>query len=184
LAHRLKEIYGSDCDGPYTGFLADKGYLLNTIAPGMDRYGQIVFATHGLLDTIMPGFMEPFLALTLFPPGTDGFLGMTDVMSLKLNADLVALTACQTGLGRMLSGEGTMSMGRAFQYEGARSVLMSLWKVDADSSVKLVENFFRYRKDKGKTKMEALRLARQDIRSEGFGHPFFWASFILVGEID
>jgi len=184
LSQKLKELYGSDCDGPYTGFKADKAYFLNHIAPSIDRYGQIVLATHGLLDTRTPEIMEPFLALSLFPPGTDGFLAMSEVMGLRLNADLVALTACETGLGRQLAGEGVMSMGRAFQYAGARTVLMSLWKVEQGSSVTLVENFFRYRKKEGKSKLEALRLARDHLRSEGFAHPFFWAPFILVGEIN
>jgi len=102
-------------------------------------------------------------------------------MSLKLNADLVGLTACQTGLGKELSGEGVMSMGRAFQYAGARSILMSLWSVEEKASVALVENFFKQMKE-GKDKLEALKLARDQIRQEGFQHPFFWASFILAGE--
>ena len=67
--------------------------------------------------------MEPVLVLTLVPPGTDGFLRMTEVMGLNMNADIVALTACQTGLGKRTAGEGTMGMGRAFQYAGAKSVL-------------------------------------------------------------
>lgn len=79
-------------------------------------------------------------------------------MSLKMNADVVALTACQTGLGKELSGEGVMSMGRAFQCAGAKSVLMSLWSVAEDSSVVLTESFFRNVKA-GKSKLEALRLA-------------------------
>ena len=97
-------------------------------------------------------------------------------------ADIVALTACQTGLGRRISGEGTMGMGRAFQYAGARSVLMSLWSVAESSSVMLVEAFFRHVKE-GKSKLEALDLARKEIREAGYDHPFFWAPFILVGEV-
>jgi CHAT domain-containing protein len=117
----------------------------------------------------------------MVPPGTDGFLKMSDVMSLKLETDAVALTACQTGLGKEISGEGVMSMGRAFHYAGARSVLMSLWSVAEKSSVILVENFFRYVKG-GRNKLDALTLARREIREMGFEHPFFWAPFILVGE--
>lgn len=116
------------------------------------------------------------------PKDQDGFLRMTEVMALKLNADVVALTACQTGLGRHVKGEGTMGMGRAFQYAGARSVLMSLWKVSEQSSVKLTERFFAHVKE-GKPKLEALNLARREIRAEGWDHPFFWAPFILVGEV-
>jgi CHAT domain-containing protein len=106
---------------------------------------------------------------------------MSDVLSLKMNADIVALTACQTALGQELSGEGVMSMGRAFQYAGAKSVLMTLWEAATESSVKLTESFFRHRKN-GKTKLEALQAARDDIRNEGYKHPYFWSAFILVGE--
>ncbi len=74
-----------------------------------------------------------------------------------------------------------MGMGRAFHYAGARSVLMSLWSVEQTASVKLVENFFQHLR-KGKTRLDAIRLARDEIRKAGYDHPFFWASFILVGE--
>lgn len=74
-------------------------------------------------------------------------------------------------------------MGRAFQYAGARSVLMSLWSVAEKSSVQLVENFFWNLRD-GKCKLEALRLAREEIRKAGYDHPFFWAPFIMVGEVN
>ena len=117
------------------------------------------------------------------PQGTYGILRSSEVMGLKLNADIVALTACQTGLGRHISGEGTMGMGRAFQYAGAKSVLMSLWSVSENASVLLVESFFKHLKG-GKNKLEAIKLARDEIRKAGFDHPFYWAPFILVGEVD
>jgi CHAT domain-containing protein len=106
---------------------------------------------------------------------------MSEVMGLKMNADLLALVADQGGLGRTISGEGIMSMGRAFQYAGARSVLMSLWPVSEKSSTIMAESFFRALKV-GKGKLEALKLARDEIRKQGYDHPFFWAGFILVGE--
>ncbi len=102
---------------------------------------------------------------------------------MSLNADVVALTACQSGLGRHVSGEGTMGMGRAFQYAGAKAVLMSLWSVSERASVNLVEGFFKHLKE-GKSKLEAMRLARKEIREAGYEHPFFWAPFILVGEVE
>ncbi|MGC9029905.1 MAG: CHAT domain-containing protein, partial [Desulfomonilaceae bacterium] len=104
-----------------------------------------------------------------------------DVLSLKLNADLVALTACQTGLGKEMSGEGVMSMGRAFQYAGARSVIMTLWEVQVDSALMLMETYFRNLKA-GMPKLDALVAARNEVRNAGYRHPFFWAPFILVGE--
>jgi CHAT domain-containing protein len=180
LASDLSSLYGDRSD-IYTGLHATKGVFLKTVAPKLDEYRWLVFATHGVFSTRIPGLLEPFLALTMVPPGTDGFLKMSDVMSLKMDADVVALTACQTGLGKELSGEGIMSMGRAFQYAGAKSVLMSLWSVAEKSSVLLVESFFRHAKE-GKNRLQALRLAREQVRKEGYDHPFFWAPFILVGE--
>ncbi|HMK34411.1 MAG TPA: tetratricopeptide repeat protein [Desulfomonilaceae bacterium] len=180
LASALADMHkkGSEV---YTGFDASKSNFLNKISPSLDHYDKIVFATHGYFGADLPGIMEPVLVLTLVPPGTDGYLRMTEVMGLNMNADIVALTACQSGLGKRTAGEGTMGMGRAFQYAGAKSVLMSLWSVSEVSSVNLVKSFFRNIKD-GKSKSEALVLARRDIRKKGFDHPFFWAGFILVGE--
>jgi len=106
---------------------------------------------------------------------------MTEVMGFKMNADLVVLTACETGVGQKLAGEGVMSMGRAFQYAGAQSVLMSLWPVAEASSVQLVESLFKHIK-RGNSVIQAVQSARKEIRDAGFDHPFFWAPFILVGE--
>jgi CHAT domain-containing protein len=106
---------------------------------------------------------------------------MSKILSLKMNADVVALTACQSGLGKELSGEGVMSMGRAFHYAGARSALMSLWSVADVSSVKLTESFFQYCKS-GKSKIESLKFTREDIRKQGFEPPFFWRALVLVGD--
>jgi tetratricopeptide (TPR) repeat protein len=180
LAKALAEMHkkGSKV---YTGFNASKANFLKKISPALNQYGEVVFATHGYFGKDLPGIMEPVLVLTLVPPGTDGFLRMTEVMSLNMNADIVALTACQTGLGKRTAGEGTMGMGRAFQYAGARSVLMTLWSVSEVTSVRLVKSFFQHMKE-GKSKSEALALARDEIRKRGFDHPFFWAPFILVGE--
>ena len=181
LAENLKEMEPKRTD-VYLGMKASKHVLFEK---PLNRYGAIIFATHGYFGKGLPGIQEPVLILTLpdQPEGQDGFLRMSEVMGLKLNAEVVALTACQTGLGRRLTGEGTMGMGRAFQYAGAKSVLMSLWSVAEKSSVILVASFFRHIKE-GKSKPAALRLARKEIREAGYDHPFFWAAFILVGEVD
>lgn len=182
LARSLGRLYGNE-GTIWTGLSANKRDFLNVIAPHLDRYAWIVFATHGVLSMRIPGLTEPFLALTLVPVGTDGYLRMSEVMGLRMNADMVALTACQTGLGKEIEGEGIMSMGRAFQYAGARSVLISLWSVAEKSSVIQAESIFRsLRQDS--SKLEALRHSRQEVRRAGYDHPFFWASFVLVGEVD
>lgn len=166
----------------YTGLDASRKNFLKNISPDLGRYGTIVFAVHGYLDCGGQGKMEPVLVLSMVPRGVDGFLKMSEVMGLRMNSEIVALTACQSGLGKVISGEGTMGMGRAFQYAGAKSVLMSLWSVSESSSVELVESFFKHIKE-GKSKAEALRTARTEIRRAGYDHPFFWAPFILVGEV-
>jgi tetratricopeptide (TPR) repeat protein len=182
LAEVIGKIYRGDCD-VYTGLEASKEHFMQKIKPKLAEYDQVIFATHGYFGDDIPGINEPVLLLTLVPPGTDGYLRMSDIVRLKLNADMIALTACRTGVGLRFSGEGTMGMGRAFQYAGAKSVLISLWSVAEESSVKLVESFFKHRKD-NKNKLEALKLARKEIREQGYDHPFFWAPFILVGEVD
>ena len=182
LADDLKGLYKGASE-VYTGLDASKQHFLGKLAPRLGGYDKIVFATHGYFGKDLPGIKEPVLVLTLVPHGTDGFLRMSKVAGLKMNADVVALTACQSGLGRNISGEGTMGMGRAFQYAGARSVIMSLWSVAEKSSVQLVESLFKHIKE-GKGKLEALRAARTEIRQAGYDHPFFWAPFILVGEVN
>lgn len=167
----------------YTGFSATKSNFLDNIGPLLSRYDRIVFATYSYFGNDLPAVMEPALVLTLVPHGTDGYLRMSEVMKLERDADVVALLASQSGQGRLVPGEGVLSMGRAFQYAGAKSVLMSLWSVSELTSVNLVIEFFRNMKE-GKNKMEALALARSEIRNKGFDHPFFWAPFILVGEKD
>jgi CHAT domain-containing protein len=182
LADGLKKLYPHRSE-ILTGLQANRNHLLTRVGPTLDRYRWLVFATHGVFSDRIPGISEPFLALTMVLPENEGFLTMTDVMGLELSADLVALPACRTGLGNELAGEGVMSMGRAFQYAGAKSVLMSLWSVAEASTVRLVEAFFTHVKD-GRDRREALALARREIRAGGYDHPFFWAAFILVGEAE
>lgn len=181
LGENLKNTDPGNTD-LYKGLRATKKVL---VKKDLTSYGAVMLATHGYFGTALPGIQEPVLIFTLLDEQgiEDGFLRLSEVMSLRLNADMVALTACQTGLGKQISGEGTMGMGRAFQSAGAKSVLMSLWAVAETSSVRLVESFFRHQKT-GKNKLEALKLARNEVREAGYDHPFFWASFILVGETD
>lgn len=181
LADDVLKSFGDMAD-IYTGPDATMATFTEEIVPKIDTYDKIVFATHGYFGTeLEPEIMEPILLLSLTPPRVDNLLRMSAVMNLDINADLVTLVACQTGLGKRISGEGTMGMGRAFQYAGARSVLMSLWSVDAQTSVELVTSMLHHLKN-GKSKLEALGLAREEIRRSGRDHPFFWAAFVLVGE--
>ncbi|MCK4469195.1 MAG: tetratricopeptide repeat protein [Desulfobacterales bacterium] len=179
LAKRLDKIFDRKVD-VLEGLNASYARLKKH---NLKDYKYLVFATHGILDNHVPGIREPALVLTQLgnPEDEDGFLTMSEVMDLSLDATCSALTACETGLGRNISGEGVMGMGRAFQYAGSRSVLVSLWSVAEESTTKLAERFFYYLKI-GKKNQEALKLARTDIRRDGYEHPFYWAPFILIGE--
>jgi len=181
LADSLKKLSPDKTD-LYTGTQAKKSILFEK--PLAD-YESIVLATHGYFGNDIPGVRESVIVMSLVGQSKDqdGFLRMSEVMGMRLNAEVVALTACQTGMGHNLAGEGVMSMGKAFQFAGAKSVLMSLWSVAETGSVLLTEKFFQHLRE-GKNKLDALKLAREDVRKAGFQHPFYWASFILVGEVN
>jgi CHAT domain-containing protein len=99
-----------------------------------------------------------------------------------MNADLVVLSACETGLGRMVRGEGVLGLPRAFFYAGARSVLVSLWSVSDRSTAQLMTTFYESLIGKGETTSEALSNAKETLRKKSnTAHPFYWAPFVLIG---
>jgi len=178
--HCSEQLYGRNCEA-YTGLESSKSNFMANVVPHLASYKSMVFATHGLAASDIPGIMEPALALSMVPPGTDGFLTMSEIAGLKMSPEVAALVACQTGVGLKLPGEGVMSMGRAFLSAGAKSVVMSLWSVSEEASVNMMDSFFRNLHE-GKSKLEAWTEARNSVRQAGFEHPFFWAAFVLVGE--
>lgn len=183
LAAKIELMFEGQTDS-YIGLQATKENFLTKIAPSLERYDKIIFATHGYFGKNLPGIMEPTLVLSLAPLGSEGFLTMSEIMgAVRTNARIVALTACQTGLGRHVSGEGVLGLGRAFQYGGAKSLLVSLWSVDENASVEFVRHFFENIHN-GANQTDALKSAREHIRQNGYDHPFFWAAFILVGDAD
>jgi len=144
------------------------------------------FACHGLLDERFP--LNSALALTIpehAAAGQDnGLLQAWEIFeSVRLDADLVTLSACDTALGREMGGEGLVGLTRAFQYAGARSVLASLWGISDVSTAAFMKVFYGYLRG-GQTKDEALRAAQIDrIRGKsGSSHPFYWAAFELTGD--
>jgi CHAT domain-containing protein len=142
---------------------------------------RIHFATHGLLDEKQPELSGLVLTRT---PGSreDGLLQVYEIFNLELDADLVVLSACDTGLGNAVGGEGLLGVTRALLYAGAHSVVVSLWQVDDTSTPDLMVGFYRHL-DKAGDKAEALRQAKLTmIHEKRFAHPFYWAPFILIGE--
>jgi len=144
-------------------------------------YKYIHFATHADLPGKVQGIKEPFILLGQVENegGEDGFLTLSEVMGLKLDAEVVVLSACNTGRGEAIEGEGVMNFARAFQSAGARSVVVSLWEVPSKETVEYMEEFYKKLKE-GKGKGEALREARKKIK-ERYPNPFYWAPFVLYG---
>ncbi len=105
---------------------------------------------------------------------------LSKVLGLKLKARMVVLSACVTGRGKVMEGEGVGNFARAFQHAGARSVLVSLWPVASDPAVEYMTLLYGHLKG-GKSRLEALQLARWAIKAK-YPQPFFWAVFILHGE--
>jgi len=147
----------------------------------LSDYKILHFAAHGLIDDQKPA--RSAIVLTLDnDPTEDGFLQMREVLNLKLNADLVVLSACQTGLGQFIRGEGIESLSRAFFFAGASSVLMSLWTINDQVSSQFMERFYFHLKS-GETVAEALRKVKLEmIDSKVVSHPYYWATFILSGD--
>jgi CHAT domain-containing protein len=145
-------------------------------------YRYVHFATHADLPGHIQGKNEPFILLGQVENKgkDDGFLTLSKVLDLKLRAQMVVLSACLTGRGKVIEGEGVANFARAFQYAGARSVVVSLWEVKSKVGAEYMAKFYGYLKA-GKGRAEALRLARQEIKAD-YPDPLAWAVFILHGE--
>jgi tetratricopeptide (TPR) repeat protein len=155
----------------------------------LSRYRVIHFATHGALAGQVSGNVEPGLLLT--PPyeateTDDGYLTASEIAGLKLDADWVILSACNTAAGGTQGGEALSGLARAFFYAGARSLLVSHWEVSSESTVKLITKAFaELNADPKIDRAEALQNSMLDIIDNGKtyeAHPAFWAPFVLVGE--
>lgn len=150
-------------------------------ASGLERYRYIHFATHASLPGMVQGVNEPFILLgQVENKGDDGFLTLSEVANMKLNAEMVVLSACVTGVGKEVEGEGVVNFARAFQQAGARTVLVSLWEVASEPAVEYMKTFYGHLKS-GKSKAEVLRLTRNAMKAK-YTSPFYWAVFIMHGE--
>jgi CHAT domain-containing protein/Tfp pilus assembly protein PilF len=150
----------------------------------LGQYRMAHFATHGLLDNEHPELSGLVLSLVdRDGRPQDGFLDLEDVYNLTLPADLVVLSACETGLGKQVSGEGLVGLTRGFMYAGASRVVASLWKVDDAATADLMERFYRGMLKDKRTPAAALRQAQLEVRSQKrWSDPFYWAAFTLQGE--
>jgi CHAT domain-containing protein len=153
------------------------------------KYRVVHFATHGALAGQLDGTHEPGLILN--PPVTateedDGYLSASEIAALKLDADWVILSACNTAAGSATSAEALSGLARAFIYAQARALLVSHWEVNSEATVKLITTAVReVASDHKVGRAEALRrsiLALIDKGALEEAHPAYWAPFVLVGE--
>jgi CHAT domain-containing protein/tetratricopeptide (TPR) repeat protein len=148
------------------------------------QYRMIHFATHGLLDSEHPelsGLVFSLVDQSGRP--MNGFLDLEDIYNLKLNADLVVLSACETGLGKDIKGEGLVGLTRGFMYAGTSRVVASLWKVDDVATAELMKRFYRFMLQDRLAPAAALREAQLRMATQKrWADPYYWAGFVIQGE--
>lgn len=149
-------------------------------------YDILHLAMHSLLNNENPEYSE-LLFNAEKDESNDGFLKVSEIYNLKLNAQLVVLSACSSGYGKIQNGEGPISISRAFSYAGCPSVVMSLWKVPDNITQQIMVSFYQALKE-GSSKDEALRSAQLKFLNETedplYHHPYFWAGFVVMGDTD
>jgi CHAT domain-containing protein/tetratricopeptide (TPR) repeat protein len=178
---KVSKVFGNR-EGPRDVLIGLEASESRVKSKDLKQYQYLHFATHGILANDVPYLKEPALVLAHDPDGKeDGFLTYSEVIGLELNADLVTLSACKTGLGQLVPGEGVIGLSWAFMFAGARALIVSLWEVDDHSTALLMEEFYRLLAQ-GVNKVEALAKAKDHLRQKGYENPYFWAPFILIGD--
>jgi CHAT domain-containing protein len=193
----LEEIGKAIGAGDGDIFLHKQASVKQVMATDLSNRKVVMFATHGLVPGELNGLTQPALALSS-PDVTgdkdDGLLTMDKVLTLKLDADWVVLSACNTAAGEGAGSEAVSGLGRAFFFAGAKALLVSNWPVDSVASRTLMTDLFKnQQKAQGTSKAELLRQAMltqidQGGMKEGanmkyaYAHPLFWAPFVVVGD--
>ena len=155
-----------------------------TVLDALSQYRYVHFATHGFLDSERPGLSSLVLSMVDEQgQAQDGFLRLHDIYNLKLSADLVVLSACQTGLGKEIKGEGLDGMMRGFMYAGAERVVVSLWNVNDKATADLMTRFYEKMLKQGERPAAALRAAQVSmLKQKQWQSPYYWAAFTMQGD--
>ena len=163
------------------GFDANRESVMQA---NLGDYRIVHFATHGLIDSRYPALSS--LSFSQFDKNgkpLDGSLRLHDIYKLKLNADLVTMSACSTALGREIAGEGLTGLTQGLMYSGSRSVLASLWQVPDRATAELMKRFYQNLLNEKQKPAAALRNAQLDLSSQPrWRSPYFWSAFVLQGE--
>ncbi len=157
---------------------------LTNVLSIMGDYKILHFATHGISNKISPELSGILLSLVdENGKPANGLLSNSKVASLKVNADLVVLSSCESGLGEEFEGEGTIGIARSFIYAGAKRVITTLWPVDDEATSEFMKNFYRAMFKENASPSAALRQAQLKMRENPkWSSPFFWSAFTIEGE--
>ncbi len=158
--------------------------LTTATNPELSQYRIVHLATHGILNTESPELSGIVLSLVDKKGNTiNGFLRLHEIFNLNLPAEIIVLSACQTGEGKDIKGEGLVGLTRGFMYAGSPRVLVSLWKVDDEATAEIMTRFYRLMLKKKLSPAEALRKAQLEMQQETkWTSPYYWAAFVLQGE--
>jgi CHAT domain-containing protein/tetratricopeptide (TPR) repeat protein len=180
-ATRLLALTAKDSSFSAMDFQANRATVLKG---DLSQYRYVHFATHGVLDSERPGLSSLVLSM-VDEEGKpqSGFLRANDIYNLKLPAELVVLSACQTGLGKEIKGEGLVGLTRGFMYAGAARVVVSLWSVNDKATADLMTKFYEKMLKQGERPAAALRAAQVEMwKQRQWQSPYYWAAFTMQGE--
>ena len=177
-----KILRSRDPQGVYIAldFDATRNYVLTE---GLAQFRLVHFATHGVVDVSRPEMSGLILSL-IDRKGRkgDGYLRLGDIYKLRLSADLVVLSSCDSALGKDLESEGIIGLPRGFLYAGAKSVIASLWKVNDEATARLMTSLYA-RIERGESPSSALRAAQLEmVHDAQWSRPYYWAAFTIQGD--
>ncbi|MEJ7622931.1 MAG: CHAT domain-containing protein [Pyrinomonadaceae bacterium] len=174
----LRTLFGAQNSRIFVGDKAGEDVFKQTA----EQYSILHLATHGVLDNFSP--LNSYVLLAPGANGDDGRLEASEILEMNLPADMVVLSACETARGQARSGEGLIGLTWSFMIAGARTVVVSQWKVDSAGTTDLMTGFYKtLNRNPSAGKADALRQAALKMRhSDRFAHPFYWAGFVAVGD--
>lgn len=181
-AREIVDVAGRSYSLEQIGFAANRK---NATSKELSQYRIVHFATHGILNEVSPQLSG--MVLSLYDEQgryhAEGYFPLKDIYGLDLPVELVVLSACRTGLGKQVRGEGLIGLARGFIHAGSERVLASVWKVDDDATAELMKRFYQKMLKEGLTPAAALSAAQWSMsRDSRWSSPYFWAGFILQGE--
>ena len=189
LEYSLREANAITAVAPKGSWMKAVGFKANratALSPLLKQFSIVHFATHGILNDKHPELSGIVLSMVNERgEPQDGYLTLHDIYNLDLPVDLVVLSACRTGIGKQVRGEGLLGLTRGFMYAGAPRVVASLWRMDDEASAELMRRFYLHMLGKNKMSASAaLRRAKLEMMEAGglWSAPYYWAGFVLQGD--